>query len=206
VALGGPQPRRVGSPAGQHLLDPLGDHLGGPVHHGEDAAAPGRGSVRRLAEADMTDAERPELQSLRVRAEVAALEHQQLPASQSPAIGDLQHRGVPERRRPALGPPAPHHLRPVVGRVEQRLALLFRERPPLWLGLLVDTVHGEVGRSADLHGVGAEALQAQRVPPIGGIAHVVQEGADREAIAANRRVGPTLPGPQARHPVLEVGR
>src|ERR1019366_2456112 len=114
------------------------------------AAPPGRAALGRLAPPDLTDPIGTELRCAWVGPEVVGLEHADLSAPEPPPIGDLEHGGVPEGRRPALLRPGPDGLDVVVGGVEQCLELHPGQRPALGATFVLRSVGRQVLRTTDL--------------------------------------------------------
>ena len=183
-------------------------HLGRPAHHREHPpSAGGPRPVGRLAEADLADPEVTELGGLGVGPEVVALEHHHLPqAAQAPAVGDLEHGGVPERRHPPLAASHPDPVGPGVGGVEQVLALGPGHRPSPGPGLGVDHVGHQIGPPTDLDGVGPEAGEALPVPAVDGVADVGQKAPEAGLVAPEGRGRCPVLHPQALLPTTSRTR
>ncbi len=122
--------------------------------------------------------------------------------AQPPAVDHLEHRRVAERLQPALAPAARQLLDPVVGRVEERLQLGARQRPPLRAALVVGDVRRHVLVVADPARRQADPLLALGDPAIPRVARVVTEHSDRALVVAHRRVRPATGG----DPALQLRR
>lgn len=69
-----------------------------------------------------------ELERVRVAAEISRIKHPNLVAAQAKGVRDLEQRGVPKRRYPALVPGDTHTGDLLVGVAEEPLQLIEGER------------------------------------------------------------------------------
>ena len=179
--LGGPQASSSDCSVRPDVLHPLGQYLGRPVEHGEHTSPSGRAALGRLAPPDLAHPDRrrtPGRSGLELKSLVSSIAD--LPPAESPPIGDLQHGGVPEGRRPALLGPGTDGVHIIVGRVEEGLELHPGQRPAPGATFVLGGVGGQVLRATDLARSGAELGGARERRAIGRIAQEVAERTDSE--------------------------
>src|SRR5680860_1839305 len=200
-SLGRPERRRLRSlEPRSYLHQVLLQRLDRPRHHTGNRPPARRRTAHRFAEPDVAHPEPTELGGCRVGGEVGQVQHRHLPATQSPAIGHLQQRGVAERGQPTLATGLSQPLRPIISGVEQPLALHPRQRPAFWATLIVRDVDRGVVLMADLTRAGPDPLLALSYPAIARIDRVRAERPDRSLIVPHRRMRPAA----VRDPTLEL--
>jgi hypothetical protein len=140
---------------------PVGDDLGRPVEHRQDAAAFRGRTPPGLSISDLEHAVFAELARVRVPADVHGLQVADLVAAQPPAIGHLEQDRVAVGRQPAFAAKRCNPVHLIIGPVNEVLKLLPGERTPSKRRFACLGVDGGVPVNRDLDPMGVPECCSQ---------------------------------------------
>jgi len=122
---------------------------------------------------------------------IDGVEHHRLSAAQTERVDRLQQLGIPQRAERTLAARGHKQLDAGVGRVEQALDLVVRERATLPIALELEPVRHRVPRQTHLRGDLPELAIADLHPVVQRVREVVAEPTDGPMIGAHRRQRPS---------------